>query len=808
VAREQLGSYRAKRDFSRTSEPAGDAEAAENGSRFVVQEHHATRLHWDLRLEHDGALASWAVPNGIPLDPAENRLAVRTEDHPLEYLDFEGEIPKSEYGAGMMRIWDRGTFDTHKFSDNKVEVTFHGERLHGRYGLFPIGRGEDSAKDWMIHRMDPPEDPAREPMPERIVPMLARPGKLPPSEQDWSFEVKWDGVRAIAYAQPGRLRLESRNLRDITDSYPEVRGLLRDLGMRDAVFVGERVAFDEAGRPSFGRLQRRMHVTSPSQVRRLAASVPVVYAIFDLLYLDGHTLMELPYTERRARLEALELGGKAWRVPAAHPGAGSRLLEATHAQGLEGIIAKRLDSRYEPGRRTGAWLKIKHTLRQELVIGGWLPGEGRRADRIGALLMGYYEDGAFRYAGRVGTGFTDAVLDDLARRLQPLRRDSSPFTNAPRLPRNAVFVEPCLVAEIEFTEWTSDHVMRAPSFKGLREDKSPRDVVLEDPALLPEESDASASAARTAPTSPEALFDEVERQPDGSLVVLADGRRIKISNWDKVLFPATGFTKGDLIAYYARVAPAVLPHLKDRFLTLKRYPGGVEDKYFYEKQSPSHRPEWVQTAKMGSIDYTVCQDRPTLIWLANLADIELHTSLALIDDPERPTMVVFDLDPGPPAGIVECCEVALVLRGLFEQLGLECVVKTSGSKGIQVYLPLNTAVTYEQTKPFARRIAELLEQRMPELVVSRMTKRIRAGKVLVDWSQNAASKTTVTVYSVRARERPTVSTPVSWDEIASCRDAGDPELLNFETEDVLARVGELGDLFAPALSLKQQLPNV
>jgi bifunctional non-homologous end joining protein LigD len=408
----------------------------------------------------------------------------------------------------------------------------------------------------------------------------------------------------------------------------------------------------------------------------------------------------------------------------------------------------------------------------------------------------------------VGTGFTDAVLDDLARRLQPLRRDSSPFTNAPRLPRNAVFVEPCLVAEIEFTEWTSDHVMRAPSFKGLREDKSPRDVVLEDPALLPEESDASASAARTAPTSPEALFDEVERQPDGSLVVLADGRRIKISNWDKVLFPATGFTKGDLIAYYARVAPAVLPHLKDRFLTLKRYPGGVEDKYFYEKQSPSHRPEWVQTAKMGSIDYTVCQDRPTLIWLANLADIELHTSLALIDDPERPTMVVFDLDPGPPAAIVECCEVALVLRGLFEQLGLECVVKTSGSKGIQVYLPLNTAVTYEQTKPFARRIAELLEQRMPELVVSRMTKRIRAGKVLVDWSQNAASKTTVTVYSVRARERPTVSTPVSWDEIASCRDAGDPELLNFETEDVLARVGELGDLFAPALSLKQQLPNV
>jgi bifunctional non-homologous end joining protein LigD len=288
--------------------------------------------------------------------------------------------------------------------------------------------------------------------------------------------------------------------------------------------------------------------------------------------------------------------------------------------------------------------------------------------------------------------------------------------------------------------------------------------------------------------------------------VLADGRRLKLTNWDKVLFPATGFTKGDLIAYYARIAPTVLPHLRDRFLTLKRYPNGVDSKFFYEKNAPSHRPEWVATARMGDVEYVVAQDRPTLIWLANLADIELHTSLALISDPERPTMVVFDLDPGPPAGLAQCCEVALVIRGLFEQLRLQCLAKTSGSKGMQVYLPLNTGATYVQTKPFARRIAELLEQRLPKLVVSRMTKRLRDGKVLVDWSQNTASKTTVNVYSVRARERPTVSTPISWEEIEACRDAGDPEQLTFDTEQVLARAQQLGDLFAPALSLKQELP--
>jgi bifunctional non-homologous end joining protein LigD len=801
--KDKLSSYRAKRDFAATSEPSGGAGAGD-GRRFVVQEHHATRLHWDLRLEHDGVLASWAVPNGIPADPKDNRLAVRTEDHPLEYLEFHGEIPKGHYGAGTMTIWDQGTFDVHKWEERKVEVTFHGERLSGRYGLFPIGKPGDSTNDWMIHRMDPPADAGREPMPERIVPMMARQSAgLPPNPRKWSFEVKWDGVRAIAYAQPGRLRLESRNLNEVTDAYPEVRGLTGALGMHEAVLDGEIVAFDAAGRPSFERLQRRMHVTAPAAVRRLMKSTPVIYAMFDLLYLDGRSLIDLPYSERRARLESLELAGPAWRVPAARPGEGRALLDATAKQGLEGIVAKRFDTRYEPGRRSGAWLKIKNTLRQELVIAGWIPGEGRRTARIGALLMGAYENGKLRYAGRVGTGFTEKVLDDLRKRLEPLRRDTSPFDKGGgrvRVPREAVFVEPRLVAEIEFREWTTERVMRAPSFKGVREDKAPTEVRIE--------SAVAADPDRADSSSPEALFDEVERLPEGALAVVTEGRRLKLTNWDKVLYPETGFTKGDLIAYYARVAPVALPHLHDRPLTLKRYPNGVDAPYFYEKQSPSHRPEWVQTVRIGDVNYTLAQDRPTLIWLANLADVELHTSLSLATKPAEPTMMVFDLDPGAPAGLVECSEVALVLRGLFDQLGLESVVKTSGSKGLQVYVPLNTRIDYRATKPFARRVAELLEQRMPELVVSRMTKRLRPGKVLVDWSQNDDHKTTVTVYSLRARERPTASTPVTWEEVELCRARRDERELTFEADELLTRVQDQGDLFAAAVGVEQELPTL
>jgi bifunctional non-homologous end joining protein LigD len=471
-----LDSYRRKRDFSATAEPSGESARAhdERTSRFVVQEHHARSLHWDLRLEHDGTLASWAVPKGIPADPRKNHLAVRTEDHPLEYLEFAGDIPEGQYGAGTMRIWDRGTYETHKWRDKEVMVTLHGERVQGRYVLF-----RTDGNNWMIHRMDPPQDPDREPFPEQIAPMLARTGELPKDDRKWAYEIKWDGVRGIAYVEGGRLRMEARSGRDITPRYPELRELGRALAGVDAVLDGEVVAFDADGRPSFQNLQGRMHLTSEPAVRRLSQSDPVHYVIFDLLWLDGRSLCGLPYTERREKLVELSLNGPTWRTPANHVGDGAAMLEASRAQGLEGIIAKRLDSTYTPGRRTPSWVKVKNVRRTDVVIGGWLPGEGRRSGRLGALLVGYYEDGDLKYAGRVGTGFGEAELNRLGALLADLAQPDSPFVGR-QPPREAKFVRPVLVASVGYGEWTQAKTLRHPRYLGLRDDIDPETVEFDD----------------------------------------------------------------------------------------------------------------------------------------------------------------------------------------------------------------------------------------------------------------------------------------------------------------------------------------
>jgi bifunctional non-homologous end joining protein LigD len=468
-----LGTYRKKRDFEKTAEPKGESGAQATSARFVVQEHSARRLHWDLRLEHEGTLKSWALPRGIPAHPDENRLAVHTEDHPLEYLDFEGDIPKGEYGAGTMRIWDRGTFEAEKFRENEVIATFGGERLRGRYALF-----QTREKDWMIHRMDPPLDPGYEPMPERLTPMLAKTGELPRDEATWGFEVKWDGIRTILFCDHGHMALQGRNGTDFTGRYPEVRELARELGARRLILDGEIVAFDEEGRPSFERLQSRMHLGSDSAVRRRMRDIPVTYVAFDLLYLDGRSTMALSYEERRKVLDALEFGGPALRAPAYQRGEGSALLAATKELGIEGVVAKRLSSSYEPGRRASAWVKVKNICEQDVVIGGWAPGEGKRSGRVGALVTGLYEDGRLVYAGKVGTGFTDRTLAILERELAPLRRDSSPFEGR-KAPKGTIFVEPRLVARVELREWTKSGTMRAPSFKGLRDDIDPQDCTRE-----------------------------------------------------------------------------------------------------------------------------------------------------------------------------------------------------------------------------------------------------------------------------------------------------------------------------------------
>jgi bifunctional non-homologous end joining protein LigD len=470
-----LSEYRKKRNPKRTPEPMPRKRARKGGNSFVVQEHHASSLHWDFRLERDGVLVSWAVPKGVPPDPKVNNLAVHVEDHPLEYADFEGTIAEGEYGGGEVTIWDRGTYDTEKWSDREVKVVLHGERVQGRFVLFQTG-----GKNWMIHRMDGPANPDWQALPEHVKPMLATLGSLP-GDDGWAFEMKWDGVRALVRVEGGRITVTSRNDRDITVSYPELRGLGEQLGSSQVLLDGEIVSFDADGRPNFGRLQQRMHVASAQAARRLAASDPAVYLAFDLLHLDGRSLVELPYEQRRELLLDLELAGEYWQTPPAFAGSGTAAVKASQDQGLEGVLAKRMTSRYTPGRRSPDWVKVKNIRTQEVVIGGWSIGKGRRAGGIGALLLGLPDHGKLRYIGKVGTGFTQQVLDDLARRLNKLTRKSSPF--APDVPRadarDATWVSPRLVGEVVFAEWTGDGRLRHPAWRGLRPDKSVDEVVRE-----------------------------------------------------------------------------------------------------------------------------------------------------------------------------------------------------------------------------------------------------------------------------------------------------------------------------------------
>src|SRR4051794_17095138 len=635
---DELKEYRRKRNFGATPEPGPDGDAGAASNRFVVQEHSATRLHWDLRLERDGVAVSWAVPNGIPEVPGENRMAVHTEDHPLEYLTWEGVIPKGNYGAGTMKVWDHGTYETHEWSDTKATVTFHGEQVQGRYHLFHIGGREGN--DWMIRRVDPPLDPSREPMPEHVAPVMATPGELPADDAKHAYAIAWDGRRVVAFCEPGRLRLEDTAGGDITAFFPELSRFTRSVGAHSAVFDGELVALGDDGKPDPRILERRAKPGSDSAMRRRARDIPVTFEIYDLLYLDGHSLTELPWKERQARLEALELDGEHWRVSQHHRGDGAALLAAARANGLDAIVAKPLDSSYSPGA------------------------------------------------------------------------------------------------------WTL----------------------------------AGAEA------------------------------RVELTHPERVMYPKTGFTKADMADYYRAVAPVLLPHVQGRPLSMRRFFQGVDGPKRWEKECPPQAPEWLtkvavpSEAKGHPINYCVIDSEDSLIWSANHANIELHVTLALGEDIQRPTHLVFDLDPGEPADITDCAEVALLLRGMFEQLGHEAFAKTTGSKGLQVYVPLNSDTTYEQTKPFARQVAELLEQQMPDRVTADMAKAKRRGKVLVDWSQNDWHKSTVAVYSLRAREQPTVSTPVTWDEVQAGK-------LDYDHSDVVKRVDKHGDLFAPVLTLVQSLPG-
>ncbi|MDX6469598.1 MAG: bifunctional non-ous end joining protein LigD, partial [Gaiellaceae bacterium] len=552
---EKLREYNRKRDPKQTPEPfsskAPGSESAESTSPiFVVQRHDARRLHYDFRLELGGALASWAVPKGVPLEPGQRALAVHVEDHPLDYARFEGEIPAGNYGAGTVEIWDSGTFELlEEKKDGGLTVRLHGTRLEGTWTLVPAKLDGDP-KNWLLIRKRDEGAPRGE-VRNDYRPMLATLADELPAGGDWLYEVKWDGYRALGYVRGGEARLVSRNENDLTARFPEVaKALAKAARSPECVVDGEVCALDERGRPSFSAMQQGKQGT------------PLVYAVFDVLEIDGVPVLDVPLTERRERLEQLlDLRQRTVQISGFFED-GEGLLEAAVEQGLEGVMAKRPQSRYVEGKRTRDWLKIKTHGREEFVICGWTKGQGKREGRFGALVLGTYRGDELHWVGNCGTGFTERDIDALLAKLEPLRTGASPFPVVPKMPKvrkgDVTWVEPKLVCEVRFAEWTHDGHLRAPSFQGLRDDKPARAVHREQP---------------------------VEKREG----------RVKLSNLDKVFWPDEGITKGDLLDYYRAVAPAILPHLRDRPFTMRRYPDGAFGKAFFQKDAPKHMPEWIPT---------------------------------------------------------------------------------------------------------------------------------------------------------------------------------------------------------------------
>ena len=764
----RLRDYERKRSRGRTPEPFGAGAGPDGDPIFVVQRHDARRLHYDFRLERNGALASWAVPKGIPREPGQRHLAVHVEDHPLEYATFEGEIPAGQYGAGTVEIWDRGTYElVEEKKDGGLTVRLAGERLRGTWTLVPAKLDGDE-KNWLLLRKQ--DDESQAPAKERgaeYVPMLATLAPEVPRGEGWLHEVKWDGFRAIARVAGGEAMLTSRRGNDLTGRFAHVaRAIARAVRTPDCVLDGEVCALDDEGRSSFSVMQQ--------------GKGPLVYYAFDILEVDGEPLLELPLRERRARLaDLLDIRDGTVRLSEAFDD-GEALYAAAQEQGLEGVIAKKAESRYQPGRRTREWLKVKTHGRQEFVIAGYTKGQGRRAGRLGSLVLAVNRGGELHYAGNCGTGFTEDEIEKLMRKLRPLERATPPFAVVPKMPKvkkgDVVWVAPKLVCEVEFAEWTHDGRLRAPSYKGLREDKAPAEVRREQP-----------------------IETEIRR-----------GRRtLRLSNLDKVFWPEEGITKGDLLAYYREVAPVLLPHLRDRPFTMKRYPDGWQGKHFFQKDAPSHMPDWIETRAYRStsretrqkrtIRYPLVNDELALLWMVNMGCIDMNTWYSRVDRPERPDWVLFDLDPSPDVGFREVVQVALLVKEVLDALGLSGFPKTSGADGFHVLVPIERRSTYDDTREFAEIVAGTLARTHRGLVTTEWAKAKRRG-VLVDANQNGEGKTIASAYSVRPRAGAPVSAPLRWDEVTE-----DLDPLDFTTEAVLARVEQEGDLFEGVLTTRQSL---
>jgi bifunctional non-homologous end joining protein LigD len=821
-----LKPYRAKRSADRTPEPSGSV-AALPGRRFIVHQHAATRLHFDLRLEMDGVLKSWAVPKGPSRDPADKRLAVHVEDHPIEYGDFEGIIPEGNYGAGAVIVWDRGVWvpledPVAGLAKGKLLFELRGYKLRGVWTLVKIKKG---VKEWLlIKERDaytakngatfPPgsvlsgltveelrdgtdkaatlvaelkklKAPMRAVRAEDVAPMLAETREEPFSRAGWVFEVKLDGYRMRAVKQGGTARLITRNGNDYSAAFPELIRPIAALPYSSLLMDGELVILDEQGRPSFQRLQNRARISRAAEIRHASVETPGTLYVFDLMAVEGFDLRSLPLVKRKALLRKLLPEAGPLRYSEHFEKDGEALYDRAVGMGLEGIVAKQADSPYKSGR-SDLWQKVRADRTGDFVVVGYTAPKGSRGG-FGALHLGGYADGKLVYAGRAGSGFSGRMLKDVADKLQALATPRPPFEGPVPAEKESHWVKPELVAEVRYKEVTGDGLLRQPVFLRFRDDKKPEECVL-DRAGSREQYDPvpDPSPARTAP---------------GSLL-----REIKFSNLDKVFWPEERYTKGDLIEYYRAVSPWMLRYLADRPLVLTRFPDGINGKSFFQKDAPAYAQAFVRTVTIWSedsqrdLDYFVCDDEASLLYIANMAAILLHIWSSRVATLETPDWCILDLDP-KEAPFTDVVTVARAVKALCDDIGLPAGIKTSGSTGLHVLIPLGRQVTYEQSRTLGGLLARVIAAQLPDIATITRQVHKRGGKVYLDYVQNGHGRLLVAPFSARPLPGAPVSTPLAWRELTPKLD-----IRAFTIRTVPARMKKLKE--DPLWPLLDQQPDL
>lgn len=888
----RLEEYRRKRKFSETPEPSGRTRQR-GGNRFVVQEHHARRLHYDFRLEIDGVLKSWAVPKGPSMNPADKRLAVQTEDHPLEYGSFHGTIPAGHYGAGEVKIWDEGHFQpegelsaSDQLKRGELKFVLDGQKLRGSFVLVRLRNRDSSKPEWLLikhrdkaaqtntvpsvivpgakanagtaHLEREPENSTRDkalrreskiklpagarssPMPHYIRPALATLTNRPFSDPAWVFEIKWDGARTLTAVREGKVQMWSRSERDITREYPELADIARSVDAREAWLDGEIVVLDSEGRSDFQKLQLRFGVQKPSP--KLMEQAPVVYYVFDLLYLDGYDLRNVPLAKRKDLLRQVLHDDNRIRYSDHVVENGNGLFKVAIDRNLEGIVAKEMSSAY-PSGRSSKWLKIKLEKDLDAVVGGWTDPRGAR-EYFGALLLGLYEGEKLEFIGGVGSGFSVEVQERLWPQLQNLRVSESPFAEEPSTREQAYWTKPELVARVHFGNWTTDRHLRQPRFVGLQEDHDPKSCTFEEQANIgPEEDSAgkrqngersadhresadmkskSRTAAKTkrptrrtddptvAPSTDKGIEEELANGTSDNINVELHGRQLHFTNLNKVYFPKDGYRKRDLLAHYFWAAPMILPFLKDRPLVLRRYPNGIEEKAFFQKDAARGTPDWVKTVAIASdsaersVNYFIANDRATLLYLTNLGCIDQNPWSSRYDDQDHPDYIFFDLDPSEGTRFETVIKFAKLLLETLESFEIKAFAKTSGATGFHIFIPIEPRYTFEQARLFVQAIGNTVAREHPGvLTFERTVSKRRRGSIYLDAHQNSRGQSLACAYSVRAFQHAPISTPVRTDEL---RPNLKPDRWNLKT--IRGRVTQVGDLWANFWKSRQQLESL